>query len=475
MKNLILTLTLLLSACFVFAQDDAPKPIIFITDASGSMWQKIGDDHKITLAREVLGDLTSGMSDNQPVGLVAYGHRKKGDCGDIEELLPMSNLDKAAFQKEMKALNPLGKTPLAQSAKFVIDKLKADGQSATIILITDGIETCEGILCDVVKEAKEAGIDFVMHVVGFDLGDADRAPLECAAREGDGFYIDASDKDQLADALEETTEVTVDVPKGRLSVLVRRNGELIDGAIEVLKPGTDDDITGIRSYNRPETNPALINLPAGTYDVEVSVVGQRGIPAIRKEQIVVTESDVNEQIFDFSSGHVTVEVTNLGALHDATVRIRKYGETKIATSGRTYVSPSSNPIKKELAPGVYDVIIQSTKIKGATSKAIMGRIHINPNKTTRLTHDFQSAELSVGALYNGALSDASVNIVSVQSGQSVAAGRTYTSASSNPKKFILSPGEYKVTVKGIKIEGDPKKSFTITLKAGDNEQRMVEW
>ncbi len=475
MKNLLLTLTLLLSACFVFAQDDAPKPIIFITDASGSMWQKIGDDHKITLAREVLGDLTSGMSEDQPVGLVAYGHRKKGDCGDIEELLPMSNLDKAAFQKEMKALNPLGKTPLAQSAKFVIDKLKADGQAATIILITDGIETCEGILCDVVKEAKEAGIDFVMHVVGFDLGDADRAPLECAAREGDGLYIDASDKDQLADALEETTEVTVDVPKGRLSVLVRRNGELIDGAIEVLKPGTDDDITGIRSYNRPETNPALINLPAGTYDVEVSVVGERGIPAIRKEQIVVTESDVNEQVFDFSSGHITVEVTNMGALHDATVKIRPYGETKPVASARSYERPAHNPVKKELAPGVYDVIIQSTKIKGATSKAIMGRIHINPNITTRLAHDFQSAELSVGAKFNGALSDASVNIVSVQSGQSVAAGRTYTSDSSNPKKFILSPGDYNVTVKGIKIEGDPKKSFTITLKAGDVVERMVEW
>lgn len=475
MKNLFLTLTLLLSAAFLFAQADNPKPIIFITDASGSMWQKIGEEHKITLAREVLGDLTEDMPDNQPVGLVAYGHRKKGDCGDIEELLPMNNLDKPAFQKEMKALNPLGKTPLAQSAKFVIEKLKASGQSATIILITDGIETCEGILCDVVKEAKEAGIDFVMHVVGFDLGDADRAPLECAAREGDGLYIDASDKDQLADALEETTEVTVDVPKGRLSVLVRRNGKLIDGAIRVLKPGTNDDITGIRSYERPETNPALINVPAGTYDVEVSVVGQRGIPVIKKENIKVTESEINKQVFDFSSGYISVEVTSQGVLHDATIKIRQYGETKTVTSARSYESASSNPINKELAPGVYDVIIQSVKIKGVTSKAILGRIHINPGKTTRLTHEFQSAELSVGAMFNGALCDASVNIVSEQTGQSVDGRRTYADASSNPKKFILSPGTYNVTVKGIKVDGDPKETFKITLKDGDKLERMIKW
>ncbi len=475
MKNLLLTLVLLLSACFVFGQPDSPKPIIFITDASGSMWQKIGEDYKISLAREVLVDLTSGMAENQPVGLVAYGHRKKGSCGDIQELLPMTNTDKSAFQKQMKALDPLGKTPLAQSAKFVIGKLKKSGESATIILITDGIETCEGVLCDVVKEAKESGIDFVMHIVGFDLGDADRAPLECAARAGGGLYIDASDKDQLANALEKTTEITVDVPKGRLSVLVKRNGVLVDGAIRVLKPGTNDDITGTRSYKSPETNPALINVPAGTYDVEVSVVGQRGIPVMKKESIVVNESEINEQIFDFTSGHLTVEVTSQGDLHDATIKIRRYGETREITAARSYAHEGSNPVKKELAPGVYDVIVQSVNIKGASSKGILGRIHVKPGETTRLRHEFQSAELSVGAMKNGVLCDASVNILAAQGGHSVEARRTYADASSNPRKFLLSPGTYQVVVQGIKVDGDPQETFTITLKDGDTVERMVKW
>lgn len=475
MKNIFLTFVLLWSAGFVFAQTDSPKPIIFITDASGSMWQKIGDDFKITLAREVLGELTANMSENQPLGLVAYGHREKGDCNDIEELLPITNLDKPAFQKAMKDLNPLGKTPLAQSARFVLEKLKVSGQAATIILITDGIETCDGILCDVVKEAKAAGMDFVMHVVGFDLGDADRAPLECAAREGGGLYIDASDKDQLSQAVKQTTEVTVDVPKGRLSVLVRRNGELIDGAIRVLKPGTDIDITGIRSYKGPETNPALINVPAGKYDIEVSVVGQRGIPVMKKQGILVVDSKVSEQVFDFSTGFLSLTVTNHGTLHDAAVKIRLYGESETVVSNRTYESAATNPMNKELAPGVYDVIINSVTIKGITSKAIIGRVHIKPNETTSLVHEFQSAELSVGASFKGALCDAAVDIYSLDTKHSVEARRTYASASSNPKKFILSPGTYEVTVKGIKVEGDPEEVFKITIQNGEKVERWVKW
>lgn len=475
MKFLITALSLVLMPFLAFSQENTLKPIIFITDASGSMWQKIGDQHKITLAREVLGDLTTKMPADQPVGLVAYGHREKGNCDDIEELLSMSNKDKVAFQKQLNELNPLGKTPLAQSAVFVIDKLKQSKQSATIILITDGLETCEGILCEVVRDAKASGIDFVMHVVGFDLGEADRAPLECAAREGGGLYIDASDKAQLSDAIRQTSEITVDVPKGRLSVLVKRNGELVDGVIQVFEAGTDNQITGIRSYNRKETNPALINVPSGSYDLQVSVVGQRGIAPIKKMDILVTEDEINKQLFDFSSGHLSLKVTNGGELHDATVNIRVHGEIKPITSGRTYTGEKTNPFKKELAPGVYDIIIGSVSIKGMTSKAIMGRVHVTGNKMTRLEHDFKSAEFSVGAMKDGKLCDASVNIVSVRPLKPVASGRTYASEKNNPKKFILSPGEYEVTVKGIKVDGDPEEVFKVTLKAGDKLERMVKW
>lgn len=112
MRNLLFLIFLFCFGIAVLAQDESPKPIIFITDASGSMWQKIGEDYKITLAREVLGDLVAGMPEGQSIGLVAYGHRRKGDCADIEELLPASNQDKAAFQQALKDFKSFGENAI---------------------------------------------------------------------------------------------------------------------------------------------------------------------------------------------------------------------------------------------------------------------------------------------------------------------------------------------------------------------------
>jgi Ca-activated chloride channel family protein len=475
-KIISLTCLLLLAFSSVFAQETEPepKPIIFITDASGSMWQKIGPDFKISLAREALGELVQTMPDQQSIGLVAYGHRAKGDCDDIEELLPAENRDKAAFKKALDDLNPLGMTPLARSAKYVIDQLKAESAAASIILITDGVETCDGDLCALVKEAKEAGIDFVMHIIGFDLGDADRAPLECAAEAAGGIYVDASDKDQLADAVRQTSEIRVDDPAGRLSVKAIRNGELIDASIFVYKAGTDEDIAGQRTYASESKNPALLKVPPGTYDVEARIVNHSGIPPIKYENIVVTE-EANEQLFDFSSGKISVGVTEMGALHDAAVNIFSRATGKRVAGGRSYKAASSNPLVEELAPGRYDVVIKSVTIKGAEIEKTFEDILVKGTETTELSFDYESAELSVGATKGGALCDATVNIVSKTHRKPVDGGRTYTSASSNPKAFLISPGIYEVTVRGVRVEGDPKETFTVELKAGEKVARIVKW
>lgn len=476
MKQTFLLLCILLAGVSLSAQaQTSPKPIIFITDASGSMWQKVDGEFKIALAREVLAKMVNDMPEEQPLGLVAYGHRQKGDCADIEEVLPLSNTDKAAFTKAMNDLNPLGKTPLAQSALKVINQLKSSGESATIILITDGIETCTGDLCQVVKEAKAAGVDFVLHIIGFDLGDADRAPLECAAQEGEGLYIDASDKDQLAGAVEQTSEITVDVPRGRLSVKTLRNGALIDAAVQVTKAGTPKNVGGVRTYKDEASNPGIVNLPAGTYDIEVSVVGQSGIDPQKRTGVVVTETEVNEQVFDFTSGHLELKVTENGQLHDAAVNVLPHGENRSVTGGRTYTGANSNPFKKEVSPGRYDIEIKSVTIKGLSASYVIENVEIKPGETSIHAHEFESATLSVGATYKGELWDATVNIVSSNPKSSVAGGRTYTSASSNPKSFLLSPGTYEVTVNPLKAKEITRQTFTVTLKPGETLEKIISW
>lgn len=132
--------------------------MMFILDASGSMWGQVEGKAKIAIAKEVLVELIEDLPDGLNVGLVAYGHRRKGDCNDVEELVPLGALDKQNLIKKIKALSPRGKTPITLSAKITAEKLKTLEDETTIILVSDGKETCKGDPCALVKELRESAV-----------------------------------------------------------------------------------------------------------------------------------------------------------------------------------------------------------------------------------------------------------------------------------------------------------------------------
>ena len=70
-----------------------------------------------SLCAESSKKLVAGLSTEAEVGLVAYGHRQKGDCEDIETLVPLGALDKEAMTREIDALDPKGKTPINKRCK----------------------------------------------------------------------------------------------------------------------------------------------------------------------------------------------------------------------------------------------------------------------------------------------------------------------------------------------------------------------
>ena len=193
--------------------------LVIIMDASNSMWGQIDGVNKIVIARDAVGGLIDELPDATEVGLVAYGHRREGDCEDIEVLQPVGPLDKTALKGSINAIKPKGKTPITSSINAAIE-LARTRESTAIVLISDGLETCGLDPCDAVRTAKAEGLPFVLHVVGFDVANEDTAQLECAAQAGDGLYLAAADAAQLADALQTAYEAPP-VPDGRLVVTPR--------------------------------------------------------------------------------------------------------------------------------------------------------------------------------------------------------------------------------------------------------------
>jgi Ca-activated chloride channel family protein len=73
----------------------AEEKVVLVLDASGSMWGQIEGRSKIEIARDTVADLVAGWRPQNSLGLVGHGHRRKGDCADIETLIPSTTLDSA--------------------------------------------------------------------------------------------------------------------------------------------------------------------------------------------------------------------------------------------------------------------------------------------------------------------------------------------------------------------------------------------
>lgn len=180
---------------------DGPDKIMIVMDGSGSMWGQIDGTAKMEIARTAFRDLLNGLPENAETGLMAYGHRRKGDCSDIELLQAPTGGTGEALKAAVDAISPRGKTPLSDAVRQAAETLKYEENSATVILVTDGIETCDVDPCALGESLEESGINFTAHVVGFGLSEQEGRQVACLAEETGGRYLEASDAGELSSAM----------------------------------------------------------------------------------------------------------------------------------------------------------------------------------------------------------------------------------------------------------------------------------
>ncbi|MEM9557996.1 MAG: VWA domain-containing protein, partial [Acidobacteriota bacterium] len=318
----------------------APVDLVLVLDASGSMWGQIAGEPKIAIARGVLGELLDDLDDAQRVGLLAYGHRREGDCDDIELVAPVAALDRSALKAHAAALNPKGKTPITAAIEQAFEALP-EGGGATVIVVTDGLETCGGDPCATVRAARDAGREFVLHIVGFDVADDDVSQLECAAQAGGGRFLPAEDAGSLAAALDTASALTGETPAGALLLTATADGSLQDVAVHVADAEGAAVAVG-RTYTDAGTNPRRIPLVDGRYTATVTAMGIQG-DRERTVPFEIVDGATVEKAVDFSTGELSVGVTRNGQLSDAAYRVYVASSGEQVTAGRTYTSASSNP------------------------------------------------------------------------------------------------------------------------------------
>lgn len=189
----------------------AETNMLFIMDASNSMWGQIDGTAKIATAKTVMDELLGDLPAGTRPGLMVYGHRSEGDCADVELVSSFGDGSAESIRAAIQGLQPRGKTPIAASLEQSAAAFSGrEEENNAVVLISDGIETCEGDPCAVAGTLIERGINVRVHVVGFDVDADTRAQLQCIAEAGQGSYFDADSAEGFKEAVTQAQAAAVE-------------------------------------------------------------------------------------------------------------------------------------------------------------------------------------------------------------------------------------------------------------------------
>jgi hypothetical protein len=181
------------------------KNLEIILDASGSMKTLMGKKTRWDVALDTLQQVLAKLPDDFNVGLRMYGHREASTspktCTDSELLVPIEKLNRQNVLERAKAFKPKGETPLVYSALQAPADLKSVG-GGTVVLITDGEESCKGDAVKAAADLKASGLDLRLNIVGFAVTNPKtQKDLAGFSQATGGMFYAAQSGEALADAL----------------------------------------------------------------------------------------------------------------------------------------------------------------------------------------------------------------------------------------------------------------------------------
>ena len=156
---------------------------------------------KMKVAKRLLSNMLDSLKkvDNLELALRVYGHQSyvpPQDCGDTKLEVPFEPNNIDLIKHKLRQIEPRGTTPIAHSLYLSGNDFPNSKGRNIIILITDGIEACDGDPCAVSQELQKKGIVLKPFVIGIGLDVDLKKTFECV-----GHYYDAANEKQFNDVL----------------------------------------------------------------------------------------------------------------------------------------------------------------------------------------------------------------------------------------------------------------------------------
>lgn len=157
---------------------NATTRILFIFDDSFSMFGKWGNGTKIDVSKKLMGEFLDSLKNtpNLQLALRCYGHqtpfRPNRNCQDSKLEVPFDSAftNCKKIKDRINKLQPTGTTPIAYSlGESANDFPPCDNCRNIVILITDGIEECDGDPCAISLALQKKGVFLRPFIIGVGL------------------------------------------------------------------------------------------------------------------------------------------------------------------------------------------------------------------------------------------------------------------------------------------------------------------
>ncbi|MCB9174311.1 MAG: VWA domain-containing protein [Flavobacteriales bacterium] len=442
-KSLTLALSLLL-ALNSFSQALQKTRILFVLDASQSMYGLWGQEQKMRVASRLLSNLMDSLQhvENLEVALRVYGHQfsvaaGNRSCEDTKLEVPFGGKNYSKIKTKLMEIRPTGTTPIAYS----LEQTKNDFPPCAncrniIILITDGIEECQGDPCAVALALQKNGVLLRPFVIGMGLDLETIEAFRCV-----GNFFETKD----AASFQNVLQVVISQAMNNTSVQIN----LIDGFGQPSE--TDVNMTFYDSFSKsiqynyihtmnyygvPDTVP--IN-PAMKYDLTVHT-----LPEVTKKDITINPGKHNVIAVDAPQGMLKLEMSGMNEYSDLKCLVRKHGDLN------TFHVQNFEEVTKYIV-GDYDLeILTLPRIK-------VNKVNIAQSHTTKVF----IADPGLATIFLPAKGIASVFVQENNTLKWI----YNLSPNSTRETVILQPGNYVLVYRSVnskKVIETKEKSFKIT-------------
>lgn len=323
--------------------------ILFIFDASQSMngyWQK---NKKIDIAKNVLIHIIDSLEGlkNVKMALRLYGHQSvvpPQDCSDTRLEVPFGENNAGKIRQKLRFVMPKGTTPIAGSLEAGAHDFPPECENCRniIILITDGIEACEGDPCEVSYNLQRQGIVLKPFVIGIGIDEGFKATFDCI-----GHYYNAIEEEKFSEVMEVVISQALNATTAQVNLL-DINGNPTETNVNMT---FSDHLSGKIMYNYIHTMnnrglpDTLVLDHLVTYDMEVHT-----IPPVTVKNVKLTVGKHTIIAADVPQGSLIINTKDGSQYRDQQFLVREAGRNKTLNVQKMYE-------EEKYLVGQYDVEI----------------------------------------------------------------------------------------------------------------------